>query len=113
MILIPLGTADAPDSIVLRPVESVDGMTAQSVTMPGDLLGRMCAEILTVEGIAGVAKLAAEVSPARVLFGSHSPLFYFESAALKIKEAGLPEDQSQGIQEGNARKLLRSVDRTG
>ena len=54
VILIPLGTAESPDSIVLRPVESVDGMTAQSVLMPDDLLGRLCSEILQVEGIAGV-----------------------------------------------------------
>jgi GMP synthase (glutamine-hydrolysing) len=54
VILIPLGTAEAPDSIVLRPVDSVDGMTAQSVTMEEDLLRRMCAEVLAVEGIAGV-----------------------------------------------------------
>ena len=54
VILIPLGTADAPDSIVLRPIDSVDGMTAQSVTMPAELLDRMCAEVMQVEGIAGV-----------------------------------------------------------
>ena len=36
VILIPLGTGDAPDSVVLRPVDSVDGMTAQSVPMPGE-----------------------------------------------------------------------------
>jgi GMP synthase (glutamine-hydrolysing) len=54
VILIPLGTAEAPDSIVLRPVDSVDGMTAQSVTMDPSLLEKMCAEILKIEGIAGV-----------------------------------------------------------
>jgi len=54
VILIPLGTAEAPDSIVLRPVDSVDGMTAQSVTMEEDLLRKMCAEVLAVDGIAGV-----------------------------------------------------------
>jgi GMP synthase (glutamine-hydrolysing) len=54
VILIPLGTAESPDSIVLRPVESVDGMTAQSVVMPSDLLDRLSCEILQVEGIAGV-----------------------------------------------------------
>jgi GMP synthase (glutamine-hydrolysing) len=54
VILIPLGTAEAPDSIVLRPVDSVDGMTAQSVAMEDDLLRRMCAEVLAVDGIAGV-----------------------------------------------------------
>ena len=54
VILIPLGTAEAPDSIILRPVDSVDGMTAQSVTMEEDLLRKMCAEVLAVDGIAGV-----------------------------------------------------------
>lgn len=54
VILIPLGTAAAPDSVVLRPVDSVDGMTAQSVGMDEALLRQMCAEVLSVEGIAGV-----------------------------------------------------------
>ena len=54
VILIPLGTAGAPDSVVLRPVDSVDGMTARSVTMPEDLLQAMCRELLEIEEIAGV-----------------------------------------------------------
>jgi len=54
VILIPLGTAVAPDCIVLRPVDSVDGMTAQSVAMEEDLLRKMCAEVLAVDGVAGV-----------------------------------------------------------
>ena len=54
VILIPLGTAEAPDSVVLRPVDSVDGMTAQSVPMEPGLLRAMCAELMAVEGVAGV-----------------------------------------------------------
>jgi GMP synthase (glutamine-hydrolysing) len=54
VILIPLGTADTPDSVVLRPVDSVDGMTAQSVLMDADLLKQMAQELLAVDGIAGV-----------------------------------------------------------
>jgi len=54
VILIPLGTDASPDSVVLRPVHSVDGMTAQSVPMPADLLRTICAELSRVEGIAGV-----------------------------------------------------------
>jgi GMP synthase (glutamine-hydrolysing) len=54
VILIPLGTAAAPDSVVLRPVDSVDGMTARSVSMPPQLLRRICREILEIEEIAGV-----------------------------------------------------------
>ena len=54
VILIPLGTAAAPDSVVLRPVDSVDGMTARSVPMEPGLLEKMSAEVLRVDGIAGV-----------------------------------------------------------
>jgi GMP synthase (glutamine-hydrolysing) len=54
VVLVPLGSTDAPDSVVLRPVDSVDGMTAQSVPMPEELLGRMCKELLEVPGLCGV-----------------------------------------------------------
>jgi GMP synthase (glutamine-hydrolysing) len=54
VVLIPLGTAAEPDSIVLRPIHSVDGMTAQVVRMPGELLDRMATELLSVNGICGI-----------------------------------------------------------
>jgi GMP synthase (glutamine-hydrolysing) len=54
VILIPLGTDDRPDSIVLRPVESVDGMTAQSARMPESLLQAICRELLAHPGICAV-----------------------------------------------------------
>ena len=54
VILMPFGTESAPDSVVLRPVDSVDGMTAQSVGMDGELLDRMAGAILEIPGIAGV-----------------------------------------------------------
>ena len=31
-----------------------------------------------------------------MLFGSHSPFFYFESAELKVQEAGLSDAQKRG-----------------
>jgi GMP synthase (glutamine-hydrolysing) len=54
VILLPVGVAGAPDSIVLRPIDSVDGMTAQSVLMEEALLRALAAELLTVPGIAAV-----------------------------------------------------------
>jgi GMP synthase (glutamine-hydrolysing) len=54
VVLIPLGTAQMPDSVVLRPVHSVDGMTAEAVRIPDELLRQMCDEILAIEGICGV-----------------------------------------------------------
>lgn len=54
VILIPLGTPGRPDSVVLRPVDSVDGMTAQSVSMDAPLLEAMAARLLEQPGIAAV-----------------------------------------------------------
>lgn len=54
VVLIPLGTADRPDSVVLRPIYSVDGMTASAVAMDQELLSIMTAEILAIPGIAAV-----------------------------------------------------------
>lgn len=54
VVLIPVGSAAQPDSVVLRPIDSVDGMTAQSVVMDEGLLRSMARELLGVEGICGV-----------------------------------------------------------
>jgi GMP synthase (glutamine-hydrolysing) len=54
VVLIPLGSASAPDSVVLRPIHSVDGMTAQVVRMPHELLQRMAAELMTDSGVCAV-----------------------------------------------------------
>jgi len=54
VILAPLGTPDRPDSIVLRPIDSVDGMTAQSVPMPRELLDHMASTLLAQPGICAV-----------------------------------------------------------
>jgi hypothetical protein len=63
-------------------------------------------DIAMMEGIGGIARLIAETSPSRIVFGSHYPLFYFESALLKVREAGLTEGQANAVREGNARALL-------
>ena len=54
VVLLPLGTSSKPDSLVLRPIDSVDGMTASVVRMPKDLLERLVKEIQKVDGIAGI-----------------------------------------------------------
>jgi hypothetical protein len=59
------------------------------------------------EGVGGLARLVEETSPSRVMFGSHYPFFYFESALLKVQSAGFARDQESAIYEGNARKLLQ------
>ncbi len=54
VVLIPFGTAARPDSVVLRPIYSVDGMTASVVRMPKDLLKEIVEQLRQVEGVAGV-----------------------------------------------------------
>jgi len=54
VVLIPLGTPERPDSVVLRPVDSVDGMTAQSVPMDSALLDAITAELLQIDGVCGI-----------------------------------------------------------
>jgi GMP synthase (glutamine-hydrolysing) len=54
VVLIPIGAGDRPDSIVLRPIHSVDGMTAQVVRMPRELLHRMTHELMSVNGVCGI-----------------------------------------------------------
>lgn len=54
VILLPLGEPGRPDSVVLRPVDSVDGMTARAVSMEPALLRRMAAALLAVDGVSSV-----------------------------------------------------------
>ncbi len=54
VVLIPVGTAERPDSVVLRPIDSVDGMTARAMRMPAELLELMTAELKRIDGVGGV-----------------------------------------------------------
>jgi predicted TIM-barrel fold metal-dependent hydrolase len=59
-----------------------------------------------LEGVGGVANLLAKTPLSRVLFGSYAPLFYFESALLKLQESPLSDEQLGAIRCENARRLL-------
>jgi len=54
VILVPLGAPGRPDSVVLRPVDSVDGMTAQAVPLPEPLRQELCSRLLAEDGICAV-----------------------------------------------------------
>ena len=58
------------------------------------------------EQIAGLKVLIDAVGLDRVVFGSYSPMFYFEAATLKLRESALTADQTEPILFGNARRLL-------
>lgn len=68
--------------------------------------GEVYFDFSMVERIEGVERLAQKVSFQKILFGSNYPLFYFESALLKVQESGLTEEQKKAVFEGNARRLV-------
>jgi uncharacterized protein len=77
-----------------------------------DLLAKLAAtgkvyfEIATLEGAGGIENLLHSIPARSLLFGSHSPFFYFESALLKLKESELDEATLRDISSENARHLL-------
>jgi predicted TIM-barrel fold metal-dependent hydrolase len=71
--------------------------------------GNVYWDIAMVEGVGGIAELISATSADRVLFGSHYPFYYFESALLKVRSAGLPQAQEVALLQGNARMLLSNA----
>jgi predicted TIM-barrel fold metal-dependent hydrolase len=63
-------------------------------------------DIANVEGIGGVGQLLQSVPADRVLFGSHYPFYYYESAVLKLRESKLEPAQEKAIGHDNAKRLL-------
>ena len=68
--------------------------------------GEVYVEMAMLEGVGGIANLLEQLPANRLLFGSHAPLFYFESALLKLKESPLSTEQLNGIRRLNAQRLL-------
>jgi uncharacterized protein len=97
-------------------VAKIPGLRMQVLNAPidvaGELLvplarsGQVYLDFAIHEGVRGLARLRDQIGPQRVLFGSHFPLFHWESAALKIRETGLSDADAQAILSTNARALL-------
>ena len=68
--------------------------------------GQVFLDFAMAENPGGVARLLSTASPERVLFGSNFPLFYLESALLKVREAGLAPAEEEAVLGGNARRFL-------
>jgi predicted TIM-barrel fold metal-dependent hydrolase len=66
----------------------------------------ICFDFAMIERIGAVSRLAEEISFPRVVFGSNAPLYYFESALLKVRESGLTEAQARMVYTENARRLM-------
>lgn len=88
--------------LLLNSLSLLRGAALQKVIQAGDV----SVDLSTREGAGGVASLLDEVPQERVLFGSHAPCLYFESALLKLKESAVTPAQLRAVQEQNARRLV-------
>jgi predicted TIM-barrel fold metal-dependent hydrolase len=107
----PVDTAPLPDLLKNEPgvrlvILNSDPLHSAQQLQKLTSTGNVYFDIAMVEGVGGVARLAQKVSIQRVLFGSHYPLFYFESAVLKVREAGFTDAERRALLEENARRLL-------
>ena len=81
-------------------------------TVNGQMLLRLAAlkqihfDLGTLEGVGGIGNLMTQISSSKIMFGSHAPFFYFESALLKLKESILQDSQRSAIVRENAQRLL-------
>jgi len=88
--------------VLLNAVKTLKGETLADLTGAGEVY----VDIAMQEGVNGVETLLKSVPIERVLFGSLSPLFYFEAAQLKLQESPLAVPQVRAICEANSRRLL-------
>lgn len=63
-------------------------------------------DIAMLEGVGGIENLLKDWPLEKLVFGSHAPLFYFESAKLKLQESELSGAQASAITHENAQRLL-------
>ncbi|MHB8897575.1 MAG: amidohydrolase family protein [Thermoguttaceae bacterium] len=107
-----LDTGPMPAILAARPGLRVVMLNALK-TVQGSALaallgaGQVHVEISMLEGVEGISALLERVPVARVLFGSHLPLFVLESALLKLRESELTPAELEAISQENAARLLK------
>jgi uncharacterized protein len=84
-------------------------VSVRSAPLPWDRFKRMenlAFDIAMLEQMMGVKVLADAIGIEHIVFGSYSPMFYFESAFLKLREANLSPQQTEAILSTNAGRWI-------
>ena len=66
---------------------------------------RVWLDVAMLEGVGGIESLLKDWPLEKLVFGSHAPFFYWESAKLKLRESELTAVQLAAITHGNAAGL--------
>jgi predicted TIM-barrel fold metal-dependent hydrolase len=66
-------------------------------------------EFAMLEGAGALQQLISEIPAERLLFGSHAPSLYFESALLKLQESALPAPHRRSVRLENARRISQDA----
>jgi hypothetical protein len=93
------------------PIVVLNAVSSSALELHGQLAaaGKVYFDIATLEGIAGLERQIQSLPPERLLFGSHSPFFTFDSAKLKLQESELPAPTREQITHLNAKKILEEL----
>lgn len=63
-------------------------------------------DIARVEAAGSVGRHLRRLPPGRLVFGTHAPLFIYESAVIKLYESALTDAEARALLEENPRRLL-------
>lgn len=93
------------------PIVLLNAVSSSSVELHGQLAvaGKVYFDIATLEGLAGLERQVQSLPAERLLFGSHSPFFAFDSAKLKLQESELPAPAREQITHLNAVRILSDL----
>jgi predicted TIM-barrel fold metal-dependent hydrolase len=116
LVAAPVPAAPLTEALAAVPRARVMLLNATSRVLAGanPLFQRLVAagvtfDIATLEGVAGIEALFRAQPGARLVFGSHSPYYYFESALLKLEESELTAAQLAGLRQVHASAALESA----
>lgn len=98
-----LGRVPGLRMIVLNRVRNPNGEALAELIRAGDVYF----DLAMIEGAGCAGELMSAISPQRMVFGSHAPFQYFESALLKLRESAITGEQESAILQGTAQRLLR------
>jgi len=109
----PVDLKPLPDLLAARPglkLVLLNWSRAGSAGLVPSLAARknVMVDIATLEGAGGLETLLKQIPRERVLFGSHAPFYYFESALLKLRESEVTGETLAAIGHKNAAGMLRA-----